>query len=85
MVFLDGQELGIPVHYASEEADNTRLGTSGPAVRAIVKETGVPWDGNWMWADDNVNNVTWLHHLMLHPKTSKFEKFECVDHVLTMC
>ena len=40
MVFLDGQELGIPVHYASEEADNTRLGTSGPAVRAIVKETG---------------------------------------------
>ena len=46
---------------------------------------GVPWDGNWMWADDNVNNVTWLHHLMLHPKTSKFEKFECVDHVLTMC
>lgn len=32
------KELGIPVHYASEEADNTRLGTSGPAVRAIVKD-----------------------------------------------
>ena len=50
------------MHYASEEADNTRLGTSGPAVRAIVKETGVPWDrpwdrpwedGNQMWADDD--------------------------------
>ena len=36
------QELGIPVHYASEEADNTRLGTSGPAVRAIVKEGVMP-------------------------------------------
>lgn len=32
------QELKIPVHYASEEADSTRLGTSGPAVRAIVKD-----------------------------------------------
>jgi len=32
------KELKIPVHYASEEADSTRLGTSGPAVRAIVKD-----------------------------------------------
>lgn len=32
------KELDIPVSYASEESDNSRLRSSGPAVRAIVKD-----------------------------------------------
>eukprot|EP00913_Durusdinium_trenchii_P008505 g7986.t1 len=33
------KELDIPVHYASEEPGCPRLSSSGPAARAIVKET----------------------------------------------